>query len=157
MMRSPTIPLILVFLLGWACAADDQGAAAPSFDTETIVGQWVSMWNTYDLSMVDSLFITDERLTYFSSEKEGLIRGIEAVREHHVGFGFVEGGKDQQNELWVEDLQRQSFGDVATVEGVWYFRNVSADSSTTQKGPVTFVYVFDEKQYRIAHVHFANY
>ena len=156
-MRTSAILLALVLLLGWTCAADDPGDAAPSFETDAIVGRWVAMWNTYDLSMVDSLFLTDSRLTYFSSEKEGLLRGIEAVREHHVGFGFVEGGKDQKNELWVEDLHSQSFGDVATVEGVWYFRNASSDSSTTSKGPVTFVYVFEEHAYRIAHVHFANY
>ncbi len=165
-MRIPTNLLILVvfLLLGWTCAAEDQGDAAqsiektrPPFDTEEIVGPWVSMWNTYDVSMVDSLFLTDSRLTYFSSEKEGLLRGIEAVREHHVGFGFVEGGKNQDNELWLEELQSQSFGEVTTVEGIWYFRSVSGDSSTTSKGPVTFVYVSVENEYRIAHVHFANY
>ena len=69
----------------------------------------------------------------------------------------MEGGKDQQNVLWVEDLQTQSFGDAVAVEGIWYFRSVSGDSSSTSKGPVTFVYVPVEGAYRIAHVHFANY
>ena len=165
-MRAPTNILILalLLLLGWTCAAEDQGDGTqsiekthPPFETEEILGRWVSMWNSYDLSMVDSLFLTDARLTYFSSEKEGLLHGIEAVREHHVGFGFVEGGKDQDNELWLEDLQSQSFGEVTTVEGIWFFRSVSGDSSSTSKGPVTFVYVSVENEYRIAHVHFANY
>jgi len=55
------------------------------------------MWNSYDLSMVDTLFLTDDRLTYLSSKMEGVIRGVENVREHHRGFGFVVGGKDQDN------------------------------------------------------------
>ncbi len=86
-MRAPTniLVLLIVLLLGWTCAAEDQGDAAqsiektaPPFETEEIVGRWVSMWNRYD-------------------------------------------------------------------------------SSTTTKGPVTFVYVSVENEYRIAHVHFANY
>ena len=154
----------LVLLLGWSCGTDHQADAnepaqdaVPAFDTEAILGRWVSMWNTYDLTLVDSLFLTDARLTYFSSEKEGLIQGIEAVREHHVGFGFVAGGKHQENELWLDDLQTQTFGEVVAVAGVWYFRNASGDSTTTQKGPVTFLYVPVANTYRIAHVHFANY
>ena len=155
---------LLFVMSGWTCGIDDEAStaastheAAPAFDTDDVVGRWVSMWNTHDLSLVDSLFLTVDRLTYFSSEKEGLIQGIEAVREHHVGFGFVKGGKEQENALWLEDLQTQSFGDAVAVEGVWFFRAASGDSTTTQKGPVTFVYVLDGHDYRIAHVHFANY
>ncbi len=109
--------LLAAFFLmaGWSCGVDESTrTAAPAFQTDEVVGQWVSMWNTYDLSLVDSLFLTDNRLTYFSSEKEGLIRGIEAVREHHVGFGFVEGGKEQENTLWLDDLQTQSFGETVS-------------------------------------------
>ena len=155
-MRTSKILLLLVLfsLPGWQCGRE---ASTPTFDAEKTVGPWVALWNTYDLSMVDSLFLPDARLTYFSSEKEGLIQGIEAVREHHVGFGFVEGGKAQENELWLEDLHAESFGNTATVTGIWYFRSVSGDSSTTSRGPVTFVYVSEEGTYRISHVHFASY
>ena len=161
-MAKALLQAAFLLLLGWNCGIDDQvdeldQGAVPVFDTKAILGRWVSMWNTYDLTLVDSLFLTDSRLTYFSSEKEGLIQGLEAVREHHVGFGFVEGGKEQENELWLDDLQTQSFGDVVAVEGVWYFRAASGDSAATQKGPVTFLYVLVADTYRIAHVHFANY
>ena len=76
----------------------------PLVDTpgpEALVEAWVEMWNTYDLNQVDALFLDDARLSYFSSEREGLIRGMEAVREHHVGFGFAPGGIDQPNRLWL--------------------------------------------------------
>ena len=124
------------------------------FEVEQIVGEWVAMWNSYDLSQIDKLFLTDEDLTYFSSEKEGAIRGIEAVREHHRGFGFVEGGKVQENELWVEDLDATDFGSAVVVTGIWYFRG---SSSRVQRGPVTFVYVRKGEDYRLAHLNFANY
>lgn len=39
------------------------------------------MWNSYDLTLVDHLFLADAYVTYFSSEKEGLITGIEALRD----------------------------------------------------------------------------
>ena len=63
------------------------------FSTERMIGAWVDMWNAYDLSQVDQLFLIDENLTYFSSETQGVLQGIDAIREHHRGFGFIEGGK----------------------------------------------------------------
>lgn len=124
------------------------------FETEKIVGDWVSMWNSYDLTQVDKLFLTNQNLTYFSSEKEGAIRGIVAVREHHRDFGFVEGGKASNNKLWVEDLNSTNFDSVVVVTGIWYFHR-----GTGQKmhGPVTFVYVKQGDEYRLAHLNFANY
>ena len=41
------------------------------FHVEEWVDAWVEIWNTYDLNQVDKLFLQDERVTYFSSEKEG--------------------------------------------------------------------------------------
>jgi hypothetical protein len=128
-----------------------------NFDPEEAVSTWVSMWNSYDLSLVDELFLTDPTVTYFSSEKEGLIRGIDALRKHHAGFGFVRGGKVQENKLWVEDLHTTTFGSTAVVTGVWYFRRGAENSGTIQRGPVTFVYVQKADEWRIAHVHFAEY
>ena len=115
------------------------------------------MWNSYDLSLVDKLFLQDLRLTYFSSEKEGLIKGIAAVREHHRSFGFVEGGKVQDNKLWVEGLHTNIYRPVAVVTGVWFFRRGPEGSGEITRGPVTFVYVQDGKEYRLAHLHFADY
>ena len=119
--------------------------------------KWVAMWNVYDLSMVDSLFITDDRLTYFSSEREGLITGIAAVREHHKGFGFVPGGKIQENRLWLENIHTEIWGDVVILGATWFFQTVSGESPGTSSGPVTFVYIQTERGYRIIHTHFANY
>jgi hypothetical protein len=124
------------------------------FEVERIVGEWVAMWNSYDLSQIDRLFLTDENLTYFSSEREGAIRGIEAVREHHRGFGFVEGGKVSENELWVEDLDAADFGRAVVVTGIWFFRR---STGQVQRGPVTFVYVKKGGEYRLAHLNFGNY
>lgn len=120
------------------------------------VDQWVAMWNTYDLDRVDELFVTDARVSYFSSEKEGLVRGIDAVREHHRGFGFVPGGREPEQELWVEDVQVDEFGDTAIVTAIWYFGEKDARSEA-QRGPMTMVYVRVAGEHRLAHLHFANY
>lgn len=124
------------------------------FETEKIVGDWVDMWNSYDLSQVDNLFLANENLTYFSSEKEGVFQGIEAVREHHRGFGFVEGGKASDNKLWVENLHTTDFNSAVVVTGIWYFRRAAGQQ---MRGPVTFVYVKQGDEYRLAHLNFANY
>jgi hypothetical protein len=124
------------------------------FETQKLVGAWVGLWNSYDLSRVDQLFLPDPNLTYFSSEKQGVIQGLEAVREHHRGFGFVEGGQDRGSTLWLEDLHTADFGAAAVVTGIWFFRR---STGSVQRGPVTFVYVEREGEYRLAHLHFANY
>jgi ketosteroid isomerase-like protein len=126
-------------------------------DVQELVDSWVAMWNSYDLKMVDALFLQDSRVSYFSSEKEGLIQGIDAVREHHEGFGFVNGGKSQQNKLWVEDVQIQNFGKVAVVAGVWYFQRTSDNPESVQKGPFTFVCVRQGEGWRLAHLNFSEY
>jgi len=118
------------------------------------VEKWVESWNTYDLNQVDELFLQDDRVTYFSSEKEGAIIGIEAVRKHHEGFGFVPGGKDQPNKLWLEDLHTAGFDTSVVVTGIWYFQR---PDGSTQRGPVTIVYVREGDRPRIAHMNFSNY
>ena len=124
------------------------------FHVEEWVDAWVEIWNTYDLNQVDKLFLQDERVTYFSSEKEGAVIGIDAVREHHRGFGLVEGGKEQPNKLWVKDLHISAFGESAVVTGIWFFKR---PDGTVQRGPVTIVYVKQGEEFRITHMHFANY
>jgi hypothetical protein len=130
------------------------------------------MWNTYDLDRVSELFLTDERPTYFSSEREGVIRGFEALMDHHRGFGFLSGGVDQGNRLWIEGLQAQGFDDVAVLTGIWFFQR--GPESTTgpddaqetseaesgpqpQRGPVTFVCVHENGVWRFAHMNFGEY
>lgn len=119
------------------------------------VEAWVAFWNTYDLTEVDTLFVTDARVSYFSSETHGVIKGLDALRKHHAGFGFVPGGKVQRNRLWLEEIGTDVFGPTAVVTAVWCFQK--ADSDRVQKGPVTLVYVRAGDGHRIAHAHFANY
>ena len=124
------------------------------FDAGNWVEKWVKIWNTYDLNQVDELFLQDNRLTYFSSEREGILLGIDAIRKHHEGFGFVAGGKDQTNKLWVEDLHSVNFDSSVVVTGIWYFQR---PDGTKQRGPVTIVYIQQDDLFRIAHMNFSNY
>lgn len=119
-----------------------------------LLAPWVNFWNTYDLNMINQLFLTDERLSYFSSEKQGLIRGFENVVKHHQGFGFVPGGKATSNRLWVEDVQGVNCGETLVVTAIWFFQRAEGK---TQKGPMTVVYIREGEKYKIAHMHFSNY
>ena len=101
--------------------------------------------------------MADSRISYFSSEKQGAIHGFDAVREHHRGFGFVDGGKDQGSRLWVEDIRSDVFGGAAVVTGIWFFERAGSGQDEPQRGPVTIVYVPLEDEFRIAHMHFATY
>lgn len=125
-----------------------------AFRQET-VDAWVKSWNTYDLSQVDSLFLPTSQVTYFSSEYEGAVKGIDKLREHHAGFGFVKGGKTQPNKLWLEDADTQAFEGCVIVTAIWCFKRPSA--ATPQRGPVTIVYVPYKGEWRIAHANFGNY
>ena len=131
--------------------------AAAEPDVDRLVARWVGLWNSYDLDVVDELFLQDSRVTYFSSEKEGLVRGIEAVREHHKGFGFVPGGKKAERELWVENVETDVFGETAVVTATWFFGSRSAPVAENQRGPMTLVLVRVDGRYRLAHLHFASY
>lgn len=158
--------LLLSALVFTACQGGSPGETTPvpqphesipDFDMDYEIGRWVALWNSYDLNGVDELFLTDDSVTYFSSEKEGLIKGIEAIREHHRGFGFVEGGKAPEKELWVEDLHANAHGPTAIVTGIWFFGDRSEPREDIQRGPLTFVYVWQTGEYRLAHLHFSNY
>ncbi|MGD2142468.1 MAG: hypothetical protein PVH79_03185 [Candidatus Bathyarchaeota archaeon] len=121
----------------------------------SLVEDWVSIWNNYNLSEVRKLFIDDERVTYFSSEKEGVIKGIEALVNHHREFGFVPGGKEQSNKLWLEEIDIESYKECAIVTAIWCFRRGGSDK--IQRGPVTLVYFRANGGYKIAHANFSNY
>ena len=124
------------------------------FDAK-LVDEWVAIWNSYDLSRVPDLFLEDERVTYFSSEKEGAVIGFDALVEHHREFGFVEGGKESPNRLWLEDIHVAAYDSSAVVTAIWYFSR--GGSPDAQRGPVTLVYVESDDGYRIAHANFSNY
>jgi len=121
-----------------------------------IVDEWVRFWNAYDLDQVPKLFLKDDRVTYFSSEKQGVVKGYDALVKHHEGFGFVKGGKNPQpNKLWLEDMDVEDFGDSAIVCAIWFFQRPGADKP--QKGPVTIVYERASEGWAIAHANFGNY
>ena len=122
---------------------------------KSLVDDWVEIWNTYDLSKVPTLFLDDSRVTYFSSEKQGTVRGIDDLVEHHRGFGFVEGGKEQPNRLWLEDTEIDEFEGSAIVTAIWCFER--GETGAVQRGPVTLVYVPTSDGARIVHANFGNY
>ena len=188
-MRRSFAPVFLVVYLFLVTGchhppADEGEMGAPTRDAlgrtpADLVEEWVGMWNAYDLDRVGDLFLDADRLTYFSSELEGVIRGYDAVVEHHRGFGFVPGGQDRGTRLWVEGLTEDAFGDAAILTGLWYFQRgepaapegsggVREDASGAgesasvpvagpQRGPVTFVCVLDKGRWRFAHMNFGNY
>ncbi|MCG8468790.1 MAG: peptidylprolyl isomerase [Gemmatimonadetes bacterium] len=131
-------------------------SASAGFDAEAHAAAWVRLWRTYDLDLVRTLFLPDGRVTYLSSEREGLIEGFDALIPHHEGFGFVSGGLSPESELWVEDVAGVSYGNSAVVTGVWFFGD-RAERDAAQRGPMTVVYTLYGDEYRIAHMHFANY
>lgn len=146
-----TLLMILLLVVSFNIYAGDTSAEIA--EIKTCVDKWVKMWNTYDLQEVKRLFLNRNKLTYFSSEKEGIIKGIDEVIKHHKGFGFVKGGKSQRNKLWLEDLTITPLGQSVVVTGIWFFKK----PGKLQKGPVTIVYLKEENQFKIAHMHFANY
>jgi ketosteroid isomerase-like protein len=150
------LPIAALTIAATACTVTIDRDDA-DFNAQAAVDAWVAMWNSYDLDLVHELFLTDSNVTYLSSEREGAITGIDAVREHHVGFGFVGGGETPDATLWVEDVEVSRPGEIAVVTATWYFRRGADATAELQRGPVTFVYVPTENGYRIAHAHFADY
>jgi ketosteroid isomerase-like protein len=121
-----------------------------------LLNAWVDLWESYDLDMVSHLFLQDERLTYFSSEAEGLLTGFDQVEEHHRGFGFVPGGAERDQVIWVGDVQIREYGDAALIAAIWYFGDPDTPDDA-QRGPMSALAIRTEDGYRIAHMHFATY
>lgn len=84
---------------------------------------------------LEALFVMDERITY-SSEKQGLLRGPEAMRQHHLGFGFVPGGKVSANALWLEQIAETASTAATLVTAIWCFRRASTPD-IVQRGPLS--------------------
>ncbi len=141
---------VLMVLLSLSASAQDRVTAV-----DHALASWVEMWNSYDLDEVDRLFVADESVTYFSSEYEGLVEGIDALRKHHVGFGFRAGGAPTGSRLWLEDVEVRWAGGTAVVLAQWLFARPDVEGPP-QKGPVSFVLVAGDDGYRILHAHFAN-
>jgi imidazolonepropionase-like amidohydrolase len=137
----------------------DRPSDGQTLDTSTpaaTLESWVALWRSYDLDRVADLFLQDGRLTYFSSEYEGVIEGFDAVIEHHQGFGFVPGGTEPSAELWVEGAVISDFGETVVIAGVWYFGDRVARNEAG-RGPMTIVLEPGGAGYRIVHMHFGNY
>jgi ketosteroid isomerase-like protein len=149
------VALATLFFLGSA-PGKAQDPLPPS-SPESLVEVWVAMWNSYDLDEVQRLFLDDGGITYFSSEKEGVIQGMEAVLEHHRGFDFVPGGQPKGTRLWVEDVTLASFGDTAVLTGIWYFQGAPPTEGEPQKGPVTFVCIRTGGGWKFVHMNFSTY
>ena len=61
----------------------DQKAALTQDEIKPVINKWLELWKTYDLNMLDDIFLQTEDLTYFSSEKEGLMIGYQHLKPHH--------------------------------------------------------------------------
>ena len=97
---SVTLLVLVTIASGCHHGAFGDGGEEPTQDAlgrkpSDLVSTWVEMWNSYELDQVGELFLTDDRVTYFSSEFEGVIQGFDAVLEHHRGFGFTSGGAER--------------------------------------------------------------
>ena len=126
-------------------------------EVSAVIDQWVDLWATYDTDLLAKIFYQSKDLTYFSSEKEGLIKGYEEMLPHHKGFGFIKGGKAPPVDLWLENIETRINGGTAMVAATWYNGDKTAARNSTQHGPVTFVLVRDEQgAVKISHAHFAN-
>ncbi len=158
---APSLVILLALLSLAACgpegpAAAGGGEATTPIQIEEAVEAWVGMWNSFDLTLVDELFMHGADVSYFSSEREGLISGFDEVLAHHEGFGFVAGGEERPSRLWLEEIRISLHGNVAVVGAVWYFDR-DGTNSEVQKGPVTFVYAPSEDGPRIVHANFSEY
>jgi len=157
--RSPLFEMNWAAFAAIATEVEAAGLVRAQPDRSTVekaVDAWKLSWNTYDLKLVDQLFLRDGRMTYFSSEKAGRIQGFEALVEHHRGFGFVPGGKNADQRLWLEEVRVEPWGQIAVMTAKWYFDRDVAGQGPLQKGSVTFVYTRGEDGWRIGHGHFAN-
>jgi ketosteroid isomerase-like protein len=145
-------------LLSFGCTVQQQNKPITEKEVNELVDRWLTLWSSYDLNRLDSIFWNDPHMTYFSSEKRGLIKGYDQMKSHHEGFGFVTGGKQPAKTLWLEDIDITLQPDFAVVGGIWYFGDKSMPKDSVQNGPVSFVMLRDSKGVlKIAHTHFANY
>lgn len=151
------LSMLIVAILFLACTPQGKDELTRA-EVDELADRWLTLWSTYDVDMLNDIFWNDPGMTYFSSEKRGLIKGYDQMKPHHEGFGFVAGGKQPPNSLWLEDINTSMHNDFATIEAIWYFGDKSLPKDSIQNGPVTFV-IFKNKDgsARIAHTHFSNY
>jgi imidazolonepropionase-like amidohydrolase len=131
-------------------------ASADAATPRAVLDAWLEMWREYDLDRVSELFVNGDALTYFPSDREGVIQGFDAVLDYHRGLGFTPGGFDPDNELWLEQVTLSDFEESAVVSAVWYF-GTRLTRRVAGRGPLTMVVARTASGYRISHVNFGNY
>jgi imidazolonepropionase-like amidohydrolase len=131
-------------------------AGAATASPRAVLDSWLAMWRRYDLDGIGELFVVGDALTYFASDREGLIAGFEAVRDYHADLGFVAGGFQPEDELWLEEITIADFEESAVVGAVWYF-GTRVNPAAARRGPLTMVLTDTQGGFRITHVNFGNY
>ena len=121
-------------------------------DEDKLIEEWTAMWNSYNLDEVDLLFTKD--VTYFSSERSGLIMGLDKLKAHHKSFGFVSAGKKSETKLWLTDIYKKNMDGDVLVAAIWHFSR--PENKTDQQGPVTFLISERTGKWLIHHAHFSN-
>lgn len=153
-----TLLIVFCALFFFGCSKQKTDNPITENEVNEMVDRWLTLWSSYDLNLLDSIFWKDADMTYFSSEKRGLIKGFNEMRPHHEGFGFVSGGMKPSKELCLEDIDVTLQPDFAVVGAIWYFGDRTLPKDSVQNGPVSFVLLRNnEGVVKIAHTHFANY
>ena len=154
-MRGRTIGLALMMIVAFN-PVPSMGQTPSLGSPSALLDAWVELWGSYDLGVVEDLFVRDQRVTYFPTVPEGLIQGLEAIIEHHRGFGFEAGGAERDQRIWVEDAEVFDFGSTALIGAIWFFGDPQSPDDA-MRGPMSLLAVRTADGYRIGHMHFATY
>ena len=119
--------------------------------TQQALDRWLAMWRRYDLDAVGDVFLQAPAVTFFASDSNELIEGFDEVLAWHEAQGFVAGGFQPENELWLEDALVSDFEDSAVVSATWRFgsRILPEEASS---GPLSMTIVGTSSGYRIVHL-----
>ncbi len=140
-------------------AEDDGAAAQPASglaSPQDALEAWLGAWGSYDLDILRDALLVDATLTYFPNDEQAVLEGWDAVRDYHERLGFVPGGFDPENDLWLEDVVVADFDESAVVTATWHFGNRVLRAEAA-RGPLTIVAVRTTGGYRISHVNMGNY
>lgn len=144
---------------GYRASADDQtetsgprpAGSGGAASAQQALDRWLAMWRRYDLDAVGDVFLRDPALTFFGSDSEQVVEGFDDVLAWHEAQGFVSGGFQPDNELWLDDAIVSDYDDSAVVAATWSFgRRIAPDQAAT--GPLTMTIVRTESGFRIVHL-----
>ncbi|MBZ0245479.1 MAG: hypothetical protein K8H85_06010, partial [Cyclobacteriaceae bacterium] len=63
--------ITLCSLLFFSCSDQQKSNPITENEVNELVDGWLTLWSSYDLDLLDSIFWNDADMTYFSSEKRG--------------------------------------------------------------------------------------